>query len=252
MEINELQNELTEIYRVTMDYDFHKASYEMHIEKLKEKYAAVLQELARICDSTDEELKEQVASCVPEYVAARLLSEPSKRKRETAALDYKMNMVSFFIPLLGEMPAVSSEEFTRRIVKIWNAKMPEHKIGHSTYGNIKGGFKKGIFCYITTAVCRSLDKPDDCYELTALRNYRDEYLLASDDGKELVREYYNIAPTIVKRIGRKPDADHIYREIWEDYLNPCIRLIEQGENEKCREKYSDMVRKLEAEYLYQM
>lgn len=32
------------------------------------------------------------------------------------------------------------------------------------------------FCYITTAVCETFGKPDDCYELRLLRTYRDGYL----------------------------------------------------------------------------
>ena len=111
------------------------------------------------------------------------------------------------------------------------------------------GLKRGLFCYITTAVCRSLDKPDDCCELTALRKYRDEYLLMSDGGRKLVEEYYNIAPTIVKRINKEKDAGEIYRGIWQDYLSPCIRLIEEDRNEECREVYSRMVRRLESDYM---
>ena len=71
----------------------------------------------------------------------------------------------------------------------------------------------------------------------------------SDGGRKLVEEYYNIAPTIVKRINREKNADEIYRGIWNDYLSPCIRLIEEGRNEECREVYSQMVRRLEKDYM---
>ena len=140
-------------------------------------------------------------------------------------------------------------ELTGKIVSLWNRKMPENKIGHSTYESICGGFRDRI-CYITTAVCRSLSKPDDCYELTLLRKYRDGYLLESPEGEALVREYYNIAPTIVKRIDKCRNADQIYQNIWQDYLKPCIRLIEEQRLEECGEVYSRMVRRLGTEYLY--
>ena len=71
------------------------------------------------------------------------------------------------------------------------------KVGKSTFEEINGGFRKRL-CYVTTAVCRSLQKPDECYELKLLREYRDRYLVSSEGGKETIREYYNIAPTIVK------------------------------------------------------
>ena len=59
--------------------------------------------------------------------------------------------------------------------------------------------------------------------------------MGTKDGEILVKEYYNIAPTIVKRIDRSPDASEIYADIWEKYLKPCVRLIEAGEQEECRE-----------------
>ena len=74
--------------------------------------------------------------------------------------------------------------------------------------------------------------------------------MSSESGKEIVEEYYNIAPTIVKRIGRREDAGAIYKGIWEQYLRPCIRLIEEGRKEECKDRYSEMVRTLEKEYLY--
>ena len=76
-----------------------------------------------------------------------------------------------------------------------------------------------------------------------LRDYRDQYLLGSKEGMNTVNEYYNIAPTIVKRINRQVDSAGIYAGI-------CVRLIEEDKKEECRKLYSDMVRKLEKKYLY--
>ena len=249
MEIKVLQSELEELYRLTMVYEFHKTTYEQHMESLKERYAGLLQETARVCDES-EDIMGTVAGHIPEYVSKELQRETSRRKRDMKALDHKMNMVSFFVPLMGEMPSENAKAVTGRMVEIWNTKMPEYKIGHSSYESIKGGFKKGIFCYITTAVCRSMNKPDDCYELNALRAYRDGYLSETEEGRRIVEEYYNIAPTIVKRIDREAGADDIYRGIWEEYLSPCIRLIEDDKKEECKELYVTMVRSLEKKYLY--
>ena len=249
MEINRLQKELTDLYRTTMDYEFRKATYDNRMNSLRKIYEELLEETASACDGSDEAL-ESLAACVPEYAAGDLAGQPSKRKRELKSLDHKMNMVSYFLPLMGLAPTEKAQQLTQRMVEIWNEKMPEYKIGHSDYDGIRGGFRKGVFCYITTAVCESLDKPDDCYELTMLRKYRDEYLMSSESGKEIVEEYYNIAPTIVKRISRQENAGEIYRGIWEDYLNPCIRMIEENRKEECKGRYIEMVRKLEKEYLY--
>ena len=249
METDKILQELTDLYKVTLEYEFHKSSYEKYIESLKEKYAQLMEETAELCDRTDNGM-ELIAGCIPEYVCGELEKIGSKRKRDMRALDFKLNMVSFYVPLIGEIPSLQAKDLTKRMVDVWNEKLPEQKIGHSTYEGIKGGFKKGLFCYITTAVCRSMDKPDDCYELNTLRAYRDGYLAESKDGHEIVEEYYNIAPTIVKRIDRQENADEIYRTIWEKYLNPCISLIEENRNEECKDLYISMVRRLEKEYLY--
>lgn len=244
-----LREDMIELYKKTFDYKFQKKTYESDINELKDTYAHVLRAAAAACEGTDEELAE-AASFVPEYVAGELAAITSKRKREIAALDYNMNMVSYFVPLMGEAPSLRAKEMTQKMVEIWNEKMPEFKIGHSTVAGIQGGFKKGIFCYITTAVCQSLGKADDCYELTMLREYRDTYLLGTPEGKTLVNEYYDIAPTIVKRIDKEQTAKEIYSNIWKNYINPCIHLIECDKKEECKELYTDMVRTLETKYLY--
>ena len=64
------------------------------------------------------------------------------------------------------------------------------------------------------------------------------------------QEYYDIAPTIVKRINKRTDRREVYESIWEQYLSPCIKLIEEDKNTECQEIYSQMVRELQKEYLF--
>ena len=249
MEKEKIRNELIAVFEETMNCKFRKKHYASDMEEMLEKHSAFLQETIEQCEKS-EEMRVFVVSCIPEYALSRLREISSKRKRELAAFDYNLNMVAYFLPLLGEMESEIKEEFIRDITETWNKQIPDAKIAFSSYENIKKGFRRSVFCYITTAVCRSLGRPDDCYELNTLRDYRDSYLLSTDEGREIVQEYYNIAPTIVKRIDKKAEADEIYENIWKTYLSPCITMIENGENEKCRDLYSSMVRKLEARYLY--
>ncbi len=249
MEKEKIRNELIAVFEETMNCKFRKKHYASDMEEMLEKHSAFLQETIEQCEKS-EEMRDFVVSCIPEYALSRLREISSKRKRELAAFDYNLNMVAYFLPLLGEMESEIKEEFIRDITETWNKQIPDAKIAFSSYENIKKGFRRSVFCYITTAVCRSLGRPDDCYELNTLRDYRDSYLLSTDEGREIVQEYYNIAPTIVKRIDKKAEADEIYENIWKTYLSPCITMIENGENEKCRDLYSSMVRKLEAQYLY--
>lgn len=104
-------------------------------------------------------------------------------------------------------------------------------------------------CYITTAVCNSFGKADDCYELTLFRNFRDSYLLKQPDGKQLVEEYYVKAPKIVAQIDALPQKDTIYYRIWNQYLQRCMGLIQNNELDSCKNVYIEMVRELEASYL---
>ena len=141
----------------------------------------------------------------------------------------------------------SAEPLTDVLVAKWNEAF-KTSVGKADYEKIEQGFHRK-FCYITTAACERQGKADDCYELELLRSYRDEYLLKREDGEAMVKEYYNIAPTIVNRIGRQEDADAVYEEIWNDYLMDCIHKIENGENEACRERYTEMVYDLKNRYM---
>ena len=115
------------------------------------------------------------------------------------------------------------------------------------YEQYKDQFNKG--CFITTATCSALNKPDDCYELTTFRRFRDTWLLRQDDGSALIKEYYRIAPLIVDRINRLPNSEEIYRSIWNEWLAACLTLIEQNKNEACKVRYIEMVTTLKKSLL---
>ena len=63
-------------------------------------------------------------------------------------------------------------------------------------------------------------------------------------------EYYEVAPGIVMLINMRQDAPEIYDGIYKEYLEPCLRLIEERRYESCREHYVSMVRELKEKYLY--
>ena len=104
-------------------------------------------------------------------------------------------------------------------------------------------------CFITTAVCDTFGKPDDCYELNMFRNFRDNWLKKQADGRKLIHEYYTIAPQIVSAINVLPDAKLIYQRIWNEYLEKCLFFIENNKNVACKEKYMEMVQTLAKKYL---
>jgi small GTP-binding protein len=137
------------------------------------------------------------------------------------------------------------------VVEVWDAARDIKEaiwdgfklVGGMIWDNITGG------CYITTATCEILGKPDNCYELNLFRHFRDNWLEQQPDGKSLVEEYYATAPQIVQSINRQREHKRIYHAIWNEYLSDCLHMIEVGDYSSCKEKYVMMVRNLEREYL---
>lgn len=109
-------------------------------------------------------------------------------------------------------------------------------------------FNNSSSCYITTAVCNAFGKPDDCYELTVFRKFRDKWLRKQPDGEMLIREYYKTAPHIVDVINNRSSKEVEYRYIWNQYLKPCLGFIENEKFENCKTLYCKMVYTLNDEY----
>jgi len=94
-----------------------------------------------------------------------------------------------------------------------------------------------------------LGKPDDCFELMTLRNFRDNWLSFQPGGKEEIQEYYEIAPKIVEKLAESAEKDLMYKKIRLKYIEPCLEDILQGNNENCHVRYREMVEKLKQKFL---
>lgn len=165
--------------------------------------------------------------------------------------DEKVVLAIFFVPMVRKLQLPVSEEFVSLLQKKWVERYPKSPFYLGDYESISGGFRKKFLglCFITTAVCQELGKPDDCAELTAFRAFRDGYLAAQPDGEALIREYYNIAPGIVTCINTCSDRHASYERIREQYLTPCYEDLLAGRNADCKTRYVQMVRDLERKYL---
>ncbi|MGN1119517.1 MAG: CFI-box-CTERM domain-containing protein, partial [Oscillospiraceae bacterium] len=109
--------------------------------------------------------------------------------------------------------------------------------------------KHGSLCFLTTAVCEYLGKPDDCEELTTLRAFRDKWLKNQPGGEELISEYYRTAPLIVSRMKQSLNYSEYCEKLYSQYIIPCMGLIKQNRNEECRELYSLMFRYMKQEFI---
>lgn len=108
---------------------------------------------------------------------------------------------------------------------------------------------KGGGCYITTATCLALDKPDNCCELTAIRYFRDSWLQYQENGCEIIDDYYKVAPLIVDEINKKNNSNSIYKSIWEDFLQKFFELIVQEKHQEAKTVYLNMVENLKMKFL---
>lgn len=156
----------------------------------------------------------------------------------------------FTVPMIRETKLEVAEIIADTIITEWEKRYPLQKFSKADYVEIRDGFKKRKLCFITTAVCDSFGKADDCSELQAFRTFRDSYLLKTEEGARLVDEYYDIAPSIVNTINVLEEQDEIYRSLWRKYLSPCLGYIERGQEMECKKVYINMVEELKRTYLF--
>ena len=108
-----------------------------------------------------------------------------------------MNMAVYVIPFLNYSRNEDCEKLSRRIVEAWNEKkVTSLTLSHSSYDDIAEGFRANYVIPLQQCVniCRN---EDDCYEMQVMRRFRDEYLMQTDEGRSIIKDYYEVAPGIV-------------------------------------------------------
>lgn len=105
----------------------------------------------------------------------------------------------------------------------------------STYSGSSGG------CFLTTATCRVMGFADDCDVLETYRWYRDNVLTKENDGLDIISQYYKVAPVIVQHIDALPESHSMYRNMWENYLEPGYKMVLKKDFIKAKELYISLV-----------
>jgi len=111
-----------------------------------------------------------------------------------------------------------------------------------------GNSGSGGGCFLSSACAESLGLPDDCDELQTLRKFRDRRKETDPDFAELVKEYYEIAPSIVEKINAEGKANSVYFKLYEQLVLPCVKLIKEGNEEDAIILYTKIVRELQEQY----
>lgn len=237
---------------------FSRETYSDSFQEFLSKYEELWRGLSALCQEEDEQKREEECNEFAKHLAKfggdMRASETKKTKRNKMQLDLNLYMVTYVLPAIIEYykenvgPVKKTEALTDAICNAWMEYPDSGHIEASDFDSIKSGFKTKL-CFVTTAVCTGLNKPQDCHEVMLMKQYRDTYLSSQPGGNGLIEEYYDIAPTIVKRIEKEESPQRVYQMLWERYISPCVHMVEEGKLQECRELYEKMVDSLKREYM---
>ncbi|QUO21529.1 hypothetical protein KFE18_13285 [Clostridiaceae bacterium Marseille-Q4143] len=229
--------------------NFKKNLYAGQFEEFYGANSSVFEAMDKLCGSTDnpEDKIQEMVSWMTGTANEELGKLKFKGHKTQKQMDYNFMISIYLVPAVRKYPSDFSEPFADQLLAAWN-EMFSVNLGKASYEDIAGGFKRKL-CYVTTAICESLGKEADCYELRLLKDYRDQYMESDPERKEMVDEYYDIAPTIVKRMDRCDNRKELYQDLYDRYLMPCIHEIEDEKYEECCNRYQDMVMELKFRYM---
>ncbi|MCP4112017.1 MAG: hypothetical protein GY749_41900 [Desulfobacteraceae bacterium] len=103
------------------------------------------------------------------------------------------------------------------------------------------------WCFITTAICKSLGKGDDCWELNRMRSFRDNYLLKDHNHRELVYEYYAIAPKFLEKLRvLEKHIPLIFTDLYNSFISEILENIAENDNISAISKYKEMLKYIDS------
>lgn len=229
---------------------FNKKVYEDEFLKFYRIYFQGLTAYNELYESSEnpEKYVKEVALKIMDHEMSKINAIEKKRVREMKMMEDSAFAALFVIPAIDRYGHPGTDALADALIEEWHKNFPKNQIQKGHFDEINSGFKKRRFCYITTAVCGSMGKSDDCYELTILRNYRDGWLMKQPDGEALIHQYYGMAPSIIAMIDSCKAKKEIYHKIYHKYLLPCIHLIEDGKFDACKAAYIQMMDNLNQEF----
>ncbi|MEP2652380.1 MAG: CFI-box-CTERM domain-containing protein, partial [Paraglaciecola sp.] len=104
-------------------------------------------------------------------------------------------------------------------------------------------------CFVSSATCGHIGLTDDCWELTQLRAFRDNYLLTLPKGNSLIDRYYDTAPKLLQVINNKRNKSNILQSIYFRDILPSAILAKLKLNKLTLWRYTAMMKRLEKQYL---
>jgi hypothetical protein len=148
----------------------------------------------------------------------RKVAELQGGNLDEAAIQHLWQMKDMIMPRPGESGGAEFVRIEIRKTLVEGIKVYEalaNKLGVSIPREEESTNKA---CFIATACYGCPNAP----EVVVLRNFRDEVLLTSAIGTQLVNCYYSISPPIARQLSRHPAAAKSLRAL---FLAPLITLI---------------------------
>jgi hypothetical protein len=228
----------------------YEVSFEAHREGIRETWEALDRYVCAQPARREDLMEEFVELFLTQWEELHRSNPKTKTKkaRERQEFSDKLTLAWYTVPAIRGYGLSVSEDFPALLRERFNAKYPENIFGLGTYEEIKAGFRKHGFCFVTTAVCEAEGKADDCAELTAFRAFRDEWLARTEEGRALIAEYYETAPAVVAALRYGDDEAARCAQLRRDWLAPCYEALRRGDNETCKQLYTDMMQALRARY----
>ena len=158
----------------------------------------------------------------------------------TLIADTGTNLINTLNDTLNSVISYSGQALVNASNNISNSSGGGSGVTFTPLGPV-GTIGGGGGCYITTAVCKYLGKSDTCEELTLLRKFRDNYMMETEQRKILVRDYYEVAPTIVEKIDNLKEKDDIYLFLLNNFIKKAVKEIKRGCDDAALEYYINMV-----------
>ena len=131
-----------------------------------------------------------------------------------------------------------------------NAYLRRNKVDPDRYKPYDRDHSSGVEgCYLTSACVRVRNLPDNCEELTVLRNFRDSYMMGSEEGRAEVKEYYVTAPKIVAAVNGLPNAGEIWERVYPGVILPVVALIKEHRLEEAHRLYQSCTLRLQERFV---
>jgi hypothetical protein len=188
--------------------------------------------------TVDEQVKKDVVAWfgpkLEKLAAARRLTVMMTVRGEERTI-YDMEL-SGTAELLGKMPLIPNYNYNVRGLG---------RPGPSGGGSRPSGGSGS--CFITTACCGVVGLDDDCFELAALRRFRDEVMAATEDGRADIVLYYETAPKLLDDMAGRGEQKRLLA-LYFSHILPSAVLARLGFRVLPRRIYTHMMAGLMARY----